>query len=129
MKKYKVLDYIATKFADRLPNLPVRYDSITDEDYITILSWCEEWEPEKVYNTAYEASQLPFIQTWEQWSENMTPLPGPVRYQLKHGLQIHEKAGNLKALRAYAYFYDKMDRWIPRILFAIFFISAYYIYF
>jgi len=129
MKRNKVLDFLATRLADRLPERPVRYDSITDEDYITILSWCEEWDPEKVYNTAYKASQIPFMQTWEQWSDNMTPLPGPVRYQLKHGLEVHEKAGNLKALRAYAYFYEKIDKWTPRVLLAIFFISAYYFYF
>lgn len=129
MKKYKILDYLAHKFADRLPHRPVRYDTITDEDYITILSWCEDWEPEQVYNTAYKASQLDYVQTWDQWSENMRPLPEPVRYQLKHGLEVHEASGNLKALRTYAFLYEKVSKWYPRILLIIFFVLIYYNYF
>ena len=27
-----------------------------DEDYISLLSWCEDWEPEQVYETAYKQS-------------------------------------------------------------------------
>ena len=55
------------------------YDRLSDEDYITILSWCEDWEPEDVYYTAWNASAMDMSIDWEKWSQNMTELPGPVK--------------------------------------------------
>ena len=54
---------------------------------------------------------------WEKWSQNMTELPGPVKVELRQALEKHEKLGNLRALRAYAFLYEHIiEKWIPRAL-------------
>ncbi len=129
-RRYRTIDFIASVFSKFLVERPVMYDRLNDDDYITILSWCEDWEPEKVYDTAYKQSQLPYVQTWEQWSTNMKPLPDPVRYYLKCGLKKHEEQGNLKALRAYAFFYEQIiEKWGKRFLWASLLFLIYYLFF
>ena len=105
-KKYSVVDYIAFQLGKRMSYRPPAYDRLSDEDYITILSWCEDWEPEDVYYTAWNASAMDMSIDWEKWSQNMTELPGPVKVELRQALVKHEKLGNLRALRAYAFLYE-----------------------
>ena len=116
-KKYSVVDYIAFQLGKRMSYRPPVYDRLSDEDYITILSWCEDWEPEDVYYTAWNASAMDMSIDWEKWSQNMTELPGPVKVELRQALEKHEKLGNLRALRAYAFLYEHIiEKWIPRSL-------------
>jgi hypothetical protein len=107
--------------------LPVKkpaFHKMDDSDFITILSWLEDWEPEKVYKTAYRESHLDAYHTWDEWSADMKPLPKPVRIEMEHAIKIHEKSGNLEALRTYAFVYNVvMQTWLPRLLWATFFIT------
>lgn len=128
-KKYMFIDVLATALSQFLPYKKPAYDRLTDEDYITILSWCEDWEPEDVYYTAWNASAMDMSVDWEKWSSNMTPLPGPVRYQLRYALEKHEKKGNLKALRSYAYVYEFFEKWGKRFFWGSLLFLIYYLYF
>ncbi len=123
------IDVLATALSQFLPYKKPAYDRLTDEDYITILSWCEDWEPEDVYYTAWNASAMDMSIDWEKWSANMTPLPGPVRYQLRYALEKHEKKGNLRALRSYAYVYEFFEKWGKRFFWGSLLFLIYYLYF
>jgi len=129
-KKYSVVDYLAFQLGKYMSYRPPVYERLTDEDYITILSWCEDWEPEDVYYTAWNASAMDMSIDWEKWSQNMTDLPGPVKYELRRGLEKHEKMGNLQALRAYAFIYEHIiEKWIPRIFWISIPVLIYYLFF
>ena len=56
MRKFRLLDYAAMVFAEVLPTKQPNLRHMKDEDYISLLSWCEDWEPEQVYETAYKES-------------------------------------------------------------------------
>ena len=107
--------------------LPARKPALhkmQDCDFITILSWLEGWEPERVYKTAYRQSHLDTYYTWDEWAEDMKPLPIAVRAEMERALKIHEKAGNLAALRTYAFLYEVLvEKWFPRLLGIIFFLT------
>ena len=129
-QKYSVIDYLAFQLGKYMPYKKPAYDHLTDEDYITILSWCEDWEPFEVYDTAWNQSGMAMTKDWEKWSKNMTELPPPVRYQLRYALEKHEKLGNLRALRSYAFIYEYIiEKWIPRILWISLFALIYYLFF
>ena len=129
-KKYSVVDYLAFQLGKHMSYRPPVYERLSDEDYITILSWCEDWEPEDVYYTAWNASAMDMSIDWEKWSQNMTDLPGPVKVELRQALEKHEKLGNLRALRAYAFLYEHIiEKWIPRALWISLFILIYYTFF
>ena len=129
-KKYSVVDYLAFQLGKHMSYRPPVYERLSDEDYITILSWCEDWEPEDVYYTAWNASAMDMSIDWEKWSQNMTELPGPVKVELRQALEKHEKLGNLRALRAYAFLYEHIiEKWIPRALWISLFILIYYTFF
>ena len=110
MRKFKLLDYAAMAFAEVLPTKQPNLRHMKDEDYISLLSWCEDWEPEQVYETAYKQSHLNYLQTWEEWSDDMKPLPGPVVAELQRALLIHHGVGTMRALMTYAFFHGWAQR-------------------
>ena len=110
MRKFRLLDYAAMGFADVLPNKQPNLRHMKDEDFISLLSWCEDWEPEQVYETAYKQSHLNYLQTWEEWSDDMKPLPGPVVAELQRALLIHHGVGTMRALMTYAFFHGWAQR-------------------
>ena len=110
MRKFRLLDYAAMVFAEVLPTKAPNLRHMKDEDYISLLSWCEDWEPEQVYKTAYKQSHLNYLQTWDEWSDDMKPLPGPVIAELQRALMIHHGVGTMKALMTYAFFHGWAQR-------------------
>ena len=110
MRKFKLLDYAAMVFAEVLPTKQPNLRHMKDEDYISLLSWCEDWEPEQVYKTAYKQSHLNYLQTWDEWSDDMKPLPGPVVAELQRALLIHHGVGTMRALMTYAFFHGWAQR-------------------
>ena len=110
MRKFKLLDYAAMVFAEVLPTKQPNLHHMKDEDYISLLSWCEDWEPEQVYKTAYKQSHLNYLQTWDEWSDDMKPLPGPVVAELQRALLIHHGVGTMRALMTYAFFHGWAQR-------------------
>ena len=65
MRKFSLLDLGAMCFAELLPKKGPNLRHMKDEDFISLLSWCEDWEPEEVYKTAYKQSHIDYYQTWE----------------------------------------------------------------
>ena len=110
MRKFRLLDYAAMVFAEVLPTKAPNLRHMKDEDYISLLSWCEDWEPEQVYKTAYKQSHLNYLQTWEEWSDDMKPLPIPVVAELQRALLIHHGVGTMRALMTYAFFHGWAQR-------------------
>ena len=110
MRKFKLLDYAAMIFAEVLPKKQPNLRTMQDEDYISLLSWCEDWEPQTVYETAYKQSYLNPIQTWDEWSDDMKPLPGPVVAELQRAILIHDSVGTMRALMTYAFFHGWAQR-------------------
>ena len=110
MRKFRLLDYAAMVFAEVLPTKQPNLHHMKDEDYISLLSWCEDWEPEQVYKTAYKQSHLNYLQTWDEWSDDMKPLPGPVVAELQRALLIHHGVGTMRALMTYAFFHGWAQR-------------------
>ena len=105
MRKFRPLDYAAMAFAEVLPKKMPNLRNMKDEDYISLLSWCEDWEPQVVYETAYKHSYLNPLQTWDEWSYDMKPLPGPVIAELKRAILVHHDVGTMRALMTYAFFH------------------------
>lgn len=110
MRKFRLLDYAAMCLAEVLPKKQPNLRNMKDEDFISLLSWCEDWEPEEVYKTAYKQSNLNYLQTWEEWSADMMPLPLAVRAELERAIKIHHGVGTMRALMTYAFFH----RWAHR---------------
>ena len=110
MRKFRLLDYAAMVFAEVLPTKAPNLHHMKDEDYISLLSWCEDWEPEQLYKTAYKQSHLNYLQTWEEWSDDMKPLPIPVVAELQRALLIHHGVGTMRALMTYAFFHGWAQR-------------------
>ena len=129
MRKFRPLDYLAIAFAEMLPERSPNLRHMKDEDYISLLSWCEDWEPEQVYETAYKESNLNYLQTWEEWSTDMKPLPGPVIAELQRALLIHHGVGTMRALMTYAFFHSWGNRlalcsfWVFIILILLYWIA------
>ena len=103
--KYSVVDVIATIAGKHLPEMTLDTKTISDADAITVLAWCEDWEQEEVYDTAYKTSNIEKIQTWDQWIKSPIDLPGPARFVLVRGLERHIKLGNIKHLQDYGRVY------------------------
>jgi len=110
LRRYKLPDYLAHYLGGFLPHKDPKFSHMTDADFITVISWCEDWSPEDVYDTAYKQSHLDHLLTWEEWSSDMQSLPMPVRAELERALKIHVEAGNVQALRAYAFFYEGINK-------------------
>ena len=109
MRKYKLPDYLAHYLGKYLPQKSPSFAKMTDSDYITGLSWCEDWSPEEVSDTAYKQSRLDHFLTWDEWSDNMQSLPVAVKAELQRAITLHQDNGNLQALRAYAFCYEGMN--------------------
>ena len=110
MRKFSLLDIGAMVVAKLLPTKQPNLRTMNDEDFISLLSWCEDWEPQKVYETAYKESRIDFIKTWDEWSDDMKPLPLIVRTELERAILIHDGVGTMRALMTYAFFQSWASR-------------------
>lgn len=114
MKRYTIVDLLATAIAGYLPYKKPAYKHMGDDDFITILSWLEDWAPQDVYEIAYSQVNIPYHQTWNEWESDMKPLPVAVRAEMQAAIEKHEKLGNMRALKGYAFIYEtlfKYARW------------------
>ena len=104
-ERYKILDVLARYVSKWVPTTEPNFKSMNDDDFITVLSWCNKWEAKKVYYKAYKLANLDYELTYKEWADHGKPLPGAVRWQLEDGVMYHHKNGNLNALKTYSYFY------------------------
>ena len=100
-----------------LPNVEPDFRTITDEDLIGLVAYCDKWAPRKVYNTAFsqvfpekqlKESQLPFIE-WVAISE--PKLPPIVREELVRAARINFESGKMNKLKVYAQFRELTKKW------------------
>ena len=98
MRKFKLLDYAAMIFAEVLPKKQPNLRTMQDEDFISLLSWCEDWEPQEVYETAYKESRIDPLQTWDEWADDMKPLPLIVRTEMERAILIHMRSFTVGAV-------------------------------
>ena len=99
-----------------LPNVEPDFRTITDEDLIGLVAYCENWAPRKVYNTAFlqvfpekqlkEAKQ-PFV----EWAAADQKLPPIVREELIRAARINFESGRMNKLKVYAQLRELMKKW------------------
>ena len=102
-----------------LPNVEPDFRTITDEDLIGLVAYCENWAPRKVYNTAFlqvfpekqlKEAQLPFI----EWAaKDDRKLPPIVREELIRAARINFESGKMNKLKFYAQFRELIS-WTVR---------------
>jgi len=119
-RKYKLLDVLAASFSRCLPHKEPSFGQMDDNDFITILSWLEDWEPKKVYEVAYKHANLKPLQEYDDWCEVSKPFPPPMKAQLREAIELHQRNGNLHALRTYAWFYE----YYPKVLWMVFILGT-----
>ena len=76
------------------------FDHFTDMQLIAIVAQAEDWQHEKVYETAHKEA-LVEGDPWERFDKSLEPngdgrLPTPVRLELMKAVKIHMNAGTLK---------------------------------
>jgi len=80
------------------------FTKITDMDLIGLLSYCEDWLPERVYDTAYsqvfpEQQVLEVKKPFGEWLKGPKKLPDIVRFELVRAAYINFEAGKMKNLK------------------------------
>ena len=88
------------------------FTKITDMDLIGLLSYCEDWLPERVYDTAYsqvfpEQQVLEVKKPFGEWLKGPKKLPDIVRFELVRAAYINYEAGKMRNLKI-AYFTTKI---------------------
>ena len=100
-----------------LPNVEPDFRTITDEDLIGLVAYCEKWAPRKVYNTAFsqvfpekqlKEAKPPFIE-WISVGEQK--LPPIVREELIRAARINFESGRMNKLKVYAQLRELMRKW------------------
>ena len=107
---YNIVDVLARYVSKWVPTTEPNFNQMTDDDFITVLSWANKWPAKKVYYKAYKLAQLDYALTYTEWMNQKTPLPIAVRYQLEDGVMYHHKNGNLDTLKTYSWFYQKWPK-------------------
>ena len=76
------------------------YDSISDEDLINLVAWCENWKNAKVYDLSWKESNMEPEYSFGDWMVYGKPkLPMPVRIELERGAKINYEAGKMWTLQ------------------------------
>ena len=84
------------------------FRKMTDADLIGLLGWCEDWEPQEVYETAFEQvfpkRQLNDVRVdFEKWIQFENPqLPVIVREELVRASTMHFEKGSMNMLVWYS---------------------------
>jgi len=80
------------------------FKTLSDHDLIGLVSYCEKWDPMKVYHTAYkqvfpEKQLQESMMPYEDWCDNETKLPDIVRNEMIRACVINLEAGRMSKLR------------------------------
>ena len=81
------------------------FEQLSDIDLIGLISYCEKWDPSKVYNIAFsqvfpEAQLKNAKKDFDDWFENDQKLPPIVRNELVRAAEINKEMGRMSNLRA-----------------------------
>ena len=76
------------------------YDTISDEDLIGLVAWCEKWKMEEVYDTAFKQAYMDALHDFALWNDSSNPrLPLPVRLELQRAAKINYESGRMWTLQ------------------------------
>ncbi len=76
------------------------YESISDEDLIGLVAWCEKWKLAEVYNTAFKQAHMDTLHDFGDWMISSKPkLPLPVRVELQRAAKINYESGRMWTLQ------------------------------
>ena len=80
------------------------FNALSDHDLIGLISYCEKWDPMKVYHTAFkqvfpEKQLLEAMMPFEDWCEGEPKLPDIVRNELIRACDVNLKAGRMIRLK------------------------------
>ena len=103
-----------------LPEATVAFGKMTDMELLSIVSWAQRWDAEKVYDTAFEqvfpGRQLEDAKpNYINWVTVENPrLPVIVREELIRAFRVHMSTGRMDVLRlgAWAQHQCKRMMWI-----------------
>jgi len=80
------------------------FKTLSDHDLVGLVSYCEKWDPMKVYHTAYkqvfpEKQLLEVMMPFEDWCDKETKLPDIVRNELVRACILNLEAGRMTKLK------------------------------
>ena len=76
------------------------YESISDEDLIGLVAWCEKWKLAEVYDTAFKQAHMDTSHDFGDWMISSKPkLPLPVRMELQRAAKISYESGRMMSLQ------------------------------
>ena len=87
-----------------MTNTP-NFEQLSDNDLIGLISYCEKWNPSKVYHTAFkqvfpETQVQDAMMPFDDWVDKGTSLPNIVRNELVRAAEINKEMGRMSNLRA-----------------------------
>ena len=100
-----------------LPKVEPDFKTMSDEDLIGLIAYCEKWSFKKVYNTAYaqvfpkkqlEEVKLPFVEWLAVGEQKLPPI---VREELIRAARINFESGRMNKLKVYAQLRELMRKW------------------
>ena len=80
------------------------FNTLSDHDLVGLISYCEKWDPMKVYHTAYsqvfpEKQLQEVMMPFEDWCDKETKLPQIVRNELIRACVVNLELGKMAKLR------------------------------
>ena len=100
-----------------LPKVEPDFKTMSDEDLIGLIAYCEKWSFKIVYNTAYaqvfpkkqvEEVKQPFIEWMSVGEQKLPPI---VREELIRAARINFECGKMNKLKLYAQFREITRKW------------------
>ena len=100
-----------------LPKVEPYFKTMSDEDLIGLIAYCEKWAPKTVYNTAFsqvfpkkqlEEVKLPFVEWLAVGEQKLPPI---VREELIRAARINFESGKMNKLKLYAQFREITRKW------------------
>ncbi len=75
------------------------FQTMSDVDLTGLIAWCEKWNMEEVYNTAFEQASMDGPEFIEWVAKDYPALPLPVRAELKRAAMINYESGRMFRLQ------------------------------
>ena len=80
------------------------FTEMSDADLTGLVAWCEKWNMEDVYNTAYKQVNMKGPEFIEWVMSDYRKLPIPVRIELQRAAKISYESGRMFSLQVAHWF-------------------------